>query len=734
MSDDGRPSFKRKTDSGLPAARKTPKLSATATPSSMSGKKMSFAQKMMAKMGHVQGQGLGKGGEGIINPIEVKLRPMGAGVGAVKEKTEQYKQEQRRAAEARGEEYEDSSDEERKARKRRKEIAQNARKSAAAGADPAAPTRRKIKFKTIDEVNAAAPGLHVPTTMLGSIVDATGSATRLLTSAAGLMSGGPVTAESELDKIKRRERLELEAFIEAWHGLQERKIGVEEHAGHQQMQLNQQDEQIEKLQVLIDAVAGLAVRVDGEDWNGIIARLETLQEDHRHEIESAGLSDAAVATIHEPFKQAMDDWEPLAQPDLLVDKLQRIRRLLGMRSETDVAADGLYGRNHRRRAKTTTSWESLIYTLWLPKIRTTVTNWDVYDPQSLIAVIQAWRPLLPDFVMANLMDQLIVQKLSMHLQSWNPKRYRKKKDELRARLPHVWLFPWFPLLPSYHLEAKSSTGLLREVKRKFRSMLDSWDMGSGLMPGINEWQSLLGPELEQVLIRHLLPRLATHLAINFDVDPADQDLTALEQAMTWQEVLKPEIMARLLVAEFFPKWLSVLHIWLSSPEANFEEVGQWLTWWKTQIPDAIGSLPDVKADWDKGYALINAALDMQDEGHDLTQLAPPVMGSTGSLAQGSQPAVAPKPTEAPKMQIEETTFKDVVEDWCAQNDLTLVPLREPHAGTGLPLFRLSASATGRGGVLVYLKGDVIWAQKKGQKGTFEPVGLEEPLLMRAEGR
>ena len=120
--------FKRKaTDtSNLPSNKHAKTNSSSSAPTA--GGKMTFAQRMMAKMGYREGQGLGREGEGIINPIEVKLRPQGAGVGAVKEKTEQYKAEERRKAEARGEVVEDdSSEEERKARRKRKEVGRQKR-------------------------------------------------------------------------------------------------------------------------------------------------------------------------------------------------------------------------------------------------------------------------------------------------------------------------------------------------------------------------------------------------------------------------------------------------------------------------------------------------------------------------------------------------------------------------------------------------------------------------------
>ncbi|KAF4987633.1 hypothetical protein FDECE_15355 [Fusarium decemcellulare] len=595
------PVLKNPRDDGSPTPRNKPQPSAFTSKGKVNAK--SFGARMMAKMGYKEGEGLGKEGQGRNIIIEANLRPQGIGLGAVKEKSEQERQEEKRQAKMRGEVVVDSDEENKKKRKKAKA------KSLGAAFDSAAstPRRQKPKYLTAEELKAAAPGLHIPDAF-APILDMTGPGNKMLTSTSGIMTPttGTATPETtevvEARKLVKRAQADLLAFSDEWKSLQERKTWIDLELKEKEQEMEDLRSDFERLQHASSELAG--EKLESGDWEQVI---ECLQKALEAKATTAEIADIAVAAIHPFLREA--DWDPLKQPTRFASELKGLSPLfmlsksdsqsLGKWQSSAVNSDDVYRRHH----KSTTPYESMIYKNWLPKALAAVRTWDVYEPTPMLSILEAWDDLLPPFIRAQFIDN-ITRKLETAVSDWNPKKRRQSHH-----LPHTWLFPWLQYLPSYHLDPKG-TGLVADVRRKFRQLIDVWEFERGLFPGLTQWESLLGDQWRPLVMSHVLPSMGKYLRRNFRIDPADQEpyLPVLTGILKWAPMLGRRVIAEVLMQHMFPMWHEKLAEWLALDEADLSEVAEWYGWWRGVLPQEVAEMKSVKSEFDKGLRVMAKAV------------------------------------------------------------------------------------------------------------------------------
>ncbi|KAM0254856.1 hypothetical protein ACHAQJ_006348 [Trichoderma viride] len=588
----------RETKNGNDTPRNKPQLSAFTTKGKINPK--SFGARMMAKMGYVEGKGLGKEGEGRNIIIEANLRPQGIGLGAVKEKTAQERQEEKRQAKLRGEEVVDSEEEEKKRRKARKK----ARGTAAYSSGGSTPMRQKTKYLTAEELRKTAPGLNIPEAF-APILDMTGPGGKLLTSTSGIMtpssSGVPESSEViEARKLAKRAQADLLAFSEEWRNLEGRKTWVNLELKQREQETEDLRSDFERLQMFANMVTERLV--DATEWEQVISALQTAVD-----LGSANdaIADIAVAAIH-PFLRS-SDWDPMTEPTRFASDLQKLSGLLMTSANTNKSMhkwnssagqddDGVYRTHH----KATTPYETMMYKNWLPRILTALRSWDPFNPTPMLNIMENWKELLPPFVRAQLVDN-VARKLETAVSDWNPRKKRQSHH-----LPHTWLFPWLQYLPPYHLDPRG-TGLVADVRRKFRHLIDAWEFERGVVPGLTQWKDVLGDQWRPLIMSHVLPSMGKYLRTNFRVDPAEQEpyLPILVGIMKWNQILGDAVLAEVLVQDMFPMWSSRLQEWLALDEADLGEVADWYSWWRGVLLKDMAEIKAVRVELDRGLQLVN---------------------------------------------------------------------------------------------------------------------------------
>lgn len=299
-----------------------------------------------------------------------------------------------------------------------------------------------------------------------------------------------------------------------------------------------------------------------------------IQSEYPAEYKEFGLDDLVAGVIAPLFQHELKDWKPLEEPTKHVDLLKRWATILDV-----------------RQLKTTNVFDPYSALVWsgiMPNIRTATSIWNPRIHHTMAAFLDAWASLLPSHILDNILEQLILPRITLFVEQWDP---------LTDTIPiHVWILPWKDLLGD-----KMQQTVYPTIREKLGTALVAWmpsDRSARAM--IAPWQNIFDDgDLQSFLVKHIIPKLQISLT-ELIINPMQQELECFNQVWEWHEIIPSVMMAQMLDKIFFPKWMQTLVIWLNQ-NPNLDQVSRWYTGWKSRFSDSFLQQTNIKGKLPKEF-------------------------------------------------------------------------------------------------------------------------------------
>ncbi|KAJ1559532.1 hypothetical protein HK096_000269, partial [Nowakowskiella sp. JEL0078] len=350
------------------------------------------------------------------------------------------------------------------------------------------------------------------------------------------------------------------------------------------------------------------------------------------------------------------------------------------------------------------------------KLRTAGTMISQVEEDTVMAnsdTNQISKPILPRWLYLNIIDQLILPKLIISIESYPP---------LESPPLHTWVLPWLPIL--FDLPATITTNFYSTLRLKISSLIRLSSPTTTFNPAsvVSPWLDVIftKSELANLKTRTLIPKLITVLR-NFKIDPQNQEIESLLFVLDCSTLLDPLDLVHLLETEFFPKWHRTLWTWLVQRDADYKEISAWFANWKSLFP------PDVvDVEGDEGLArqfkhalvAMNVAITWRKEGGPVPEM-PAILTPIADLRTAEAENAAKKRTQEQSMKDMRSNLagslsvKELLERVVAKAGLVLIPTAKVDSRTGRPVFRIAKASDKN--VVVYVKessgGDGEWVPK-----------------------
>ncbi|ODQ79310.1 hypothetical protein BABINDRAFT_161722 [Babjeviella inositovora NRRL Y-12698] len=701
--------------------------------------------KLLRQMGYVQGKGLGKDGSGIVKPIETKLRPQGMGVGGIKE----FKNNMP------GQKDLDLSDDEGVAAKPAVSFTKFQEKDLytliqeLGAKNVAIPLRiRQISDENSSEVTTDREKMQFM---------------KLVGHSSGKSDLSPsydiTRLRSELSKINdelasnQANRLlsvqsakELETTLEKMSSVTSFLSHITQKVDGIKALIDTSDQDLysiialvnTKLGAIMDKVIGLPdlalplLKDDGFSVEALLVSIfEVLFHDMIKHAATTGSSDSNrdPAISYLPWDLTDLEGSSRIRDCLLAWKLMVVDPLAA-KSLIESSNDPL----------TLNYFQSMVAKQWLPNFMHLLSDGQplIKEPSLIISIFLDWESTIGrEFFEEHVLLGVLVPKFELILQE----QWKVCWNSASLTQPHIWLLDWIEIVGA---QKRSMTKLVRMVFDKYISAMSvTWlTVGHECLPtGLDKWaqafreNQLITNNCQAVKI--LTEQIITYLHGNFRISLKTQDLTPLWAAIEFQNLILQDnskfntILRRI----FFPETERVLLSWLNRSSVDLYEVSVWMEmwydWWLEEYcRDDPQRVSEIRLAFRIEFQKLNTLMGVHGETFrdTATSLLPPSYTTAAAIVHevflqvvydnvDREVNVDGIPTDLLK-----TTFKDLIETYCANNDLFFQALNKFHDTLGLPIFRISRTGTSKNSVCCYWTEDVLWVSPKDE---YTPVSLDD---------